>query len=891
MSLDKAVLGRIAIDRGWDHDAILERYKFGIEWPMVRAVLRSKTFRPTARRALQVVQAGGFWSDERRWLCGLKEDPGCGTCQEAVGDDEHYFSVQCPAVQIEMLWRRIAGEPHATPCTYAHPELAPLNYLGLPPRTKPWKPAAEAPVEGWLSMGPDSTTYGDGSGYHQQIRDARIATWSVVRLRRSSSGQLVRAEALRGAVAGLFPTVPRAEMTALLQHLRHAGPGAAYGGDCQHVLDIARSGVPPYYTSSKCANADLWQAIRAAMEDHGGPMIMKKIKAHATQGAAVANGTLAEDWLGNHLADQHCKSLAKHLAKTQEETDAGHMERKAHRYTIDHISTVAAWAFRHRPQYAKGGRGRKPKNEKAREGTHKIEALNTGKWRCASCRREAWSQRALARLKRTDCRGHIVDACHHTHALTTTNGILWCRSCGAYTTRQPRSLRFPCTGRPRSEAAFNVRARLLRGLPPTTASYLSGASVTDPGPYLEVDRQPTKRSGHSMTDDNASRSSAAGGTDRHPHTRSHACAQTGTDGGGGSRKDSLQQPPAAVRRRIRGKSTPPNMSAATTAPATAAKEMNTAERREHDIAERTSRSRYRQLDLRTAPTEGRIDERHANANACRVQSPRASCEAPQSRDHYCSPAASAPWVHRLTIIRSSAAVECAICRASCRTRCAGCGAPCCVTCARERRPCSGAAYRRDRSHAGHAHHRGVNTVDLADATSRGPRADLGEGSGHRHSFHHVTAGTISPRADPAIKRFEAVRSSDSAVVQGWTSHHSPYLAPTASDGHSAVLGEVSGSHESSRHVVGGAAPPRADSAAIGTAAVGRISLANICDSMSHPPHRRDHMGTNAGDAAACALPPTSSVSSSSQGAAAAVDVDHGAQPCHGVPRGAVGFWL
>ncbi len=832
MSLDKAFIARIAADRGWDHEAILERYKFGIEWPMVRAVLRSKTLRPTARRALQVAQAGGFWSDERRWMCGLKEDPGCGTCHEAVGDDEHYFGVQCPAVQIEMTWRRIAGEPHTTPCTYAHPDLAPLNYLGLPPRWRPWKPADEAPVEGWLSMGPDSTTYGDGSGYRQQIREARIATWSVIRLRELPSGQLVRAEALRGTVAGLFPTVPRAEMTALLQHLRHAGPAAAYGGDCQHVLDTARNGVAPYYTSSKCINADLWQAIRAALEDHGMPMTMKKIKAHATQSAAIANGTLAEDWLGNHLADQHCKTLAKNMANAQEGTDIEAETRQAYRRTIDHITAVAAWAFRYRPQYAKGGRTRKAKHKKASEEKHTIMAMKNGKWRCNSCRREAWSRLALARLERTNCCGHIVGDCHQSHALVASNGILWCRSCGAYTTRQPRSLRFPCTGRPRSEAAFNVRARLMRGLPPTTASYLKGASITNPGPYFSPNRRLTEEPGDAETKDNARRSDADGRPGPHPHTCSRTRADAQAEDSRDPQDDEQQRLPLTARRRIRGKSTPPSLSAAADASTMADRTRNMVEHRGHDVAERTARARYRQLDLRTASTEKVSGGADAVATACNVKSPRTARKAPRPpmahhhHHHHCFPEANAPWIHRLTIVRSSAAVECTICHASCRGRCTGCGAPCCVACARGRRPCVGTA--------------------------------------HRHL--HPPTGRARDSGDNAAN-----------------------LTPTANNGHPAALGEDSGRHGSHHHVIGGAAPQRADPVAERTIAVRSASLAEVCDSMSHPPHMRDHTGTTAGVAVACALPATCSVSSSSQGAAAVVDNDHGAQPCHGVPQGADGF--
>ncbi len=60
VSLDKAFIARVAVDKGWNYQQIAENYKFGIDWPMVRAILSSSSLRPTSRRALQVVQAGGF---------------------------------------------------------------------------------------------------------------------------------------------------------------------------------------------------------------------------------------------------------------------------------------------------------------------------------------------------------------------------------------------------------------------------------------------------------------------------------------------------------------------------------------------------------------------------------------------------------------------------------------------------------------------------------------------------------------------------------------------------------------------------------------------------------------------------------------------------------------
>ncbi len=62
--------------------------------------------------------------------------------------------------------------------------------------------------------------------------------------------------------------------------------------------------------------------------------------------------------------------------------------------------------------------------------------------------------------------------CHPSHKLKTTEGVLFCRNCGAYTTKRPTALRMPCRGMPPNESRRNVLRRLSAGLLPTTARYL-----------------------------------------------------------------------------------------------------------------------------------------------------------------------------------------------------------------------------------------------------------------------------------------------------------------------------------------------------------------------------------------------------------------------------------
>ncbi len=886
VSLDKAFVARMAADKGWNYQQVAERYKFGIDWAMVRAVLLSSSLRPTSRRALQVVQSGGFWSDERRWMNGLADNPECTTCHEAVGDEEHYFAGQCPAVQIELMWKRIAGEDHIIPGSFDDPGLAPLNFLALPPRWEEWRPVEDAPMEGWLSMGPDGMSYGDGSGYNQQQRDSRIATWAVVRLGRGSGGETVRAEGLRGPVPGLFPTVPRAEMIALLQHLRHAGPNAGYGGDCQHVLDTARHGIDAYYTSSKCINADIWRDIKAALADHEAPVVLRKIKAHVSQNAAAEQGASTEDWRGNQLADQYCKTLAKSMAEARDGDGRKTAAKQFYRHTINHISIIAAWAFRYRPQYAKGGgRKRRQLTRNDADGQHHFQEIGAEKWRCTSCRREAWSRLALKRLRRTECCGHVARICHSSHSLLTTNGVLWCRKCGGYTTRQPRLLRFQCAERPRSEAAFNVRARLMRGLPPTTAGYLGAASIMDTGPYFCRETRPGNQETSRTAAAPKDTATAADGDGAPHHLPGHMdgriCGrehdvrpidvQTNADvnlpdsdashghGGHGEPfcEDAHEQTPApsAIRRRIRGKSAPTSAgqsnrdgNAESTPKAAGAASGVTFEPRGHGIYERIARTRYRQLDIRAARNdpgrEADIPGTEPLTHSLMGDASRKTRGPPQPSRELCKPAAFSSWTQRLTIVRSTAVVNCRICNAGSRSRCAGCGAPCCVGCARARRHCATVSVEPTASSSGTAEPADFKRRDARAAAADPPHEADNLLHHPRRSHHHH-----GPAASPGGSESSSARVGPGAGAPVHMCSHHPH--------HPSEVFEACASHA----VSGSASPP--------------------------PPQVRAHTDTD--DDAAAAAPAALAVSSLllSQGVAVA-DVDDAHRMCQHALHSAAG---
>ncbi len=197
-------------------------------------------------------------------------------------------------------------------------------------------------------MACSTTTYGDGSGYRQRLRRGRVATWAATRI--DDEGTVT--EGLRGVVEGYFSTVQCGEILPLIGHLLYAGLGAACVGDCQHVLDAARYGVPPRLLSARSANPDLWAVVNRLLLDHGAFMPLVKVTAHASREAAVAMGTSARDWKGNSAADELCRSLARDIAGNDALANSLADRRAAYENVFRRVLFVAQWALRYGVQCA-----------------------------------------------------------------------------------------------------------------------------------------------------------------------------------------------------------------------------------------------------------------------------------------------------------------------------------------------------------------------------------------------------------------------------------------------------------------------------------------------------------------------------------------------------------
>ncbi len=482
--LDQALIESIIANENLDGQLVRRVYRHGIDWALVRDMLRGSSSKLSAKErwGLLLTVTGAFWTEDRRWRCGLLGMGSCSGCYLEIGTARHKAR-DCEAMRADLVMATIAGRHSAPKELDDDPGFAPLVLRGLPPKLSIWKPQEAAMTQGELPRYHDGMYYGDGSRCGGGLMTDGVATWSCLRVARGGITDTFSVSAkVKGQVGGWFPTVPRAEITAYQEFLVAALIPATYAGDCQHVIDVATAGIPLEYTSSRSVNADLWKECRRLREDHGGGGIEHvKVKAHRSYAAAAAEGPEALDhWMGNSAADEEARSLAKSLVD-----DNGIKMRQRVREEFEECMGRTAfatdWAIRKLPT-ADGSKSRckmRMGNANGDASSHELVPLvGRSGWSCARCKLVAATESSLKALRGRPCRGETMQQCHSTHRLQEVNGFLWCIKCGAYTSKVPRALKKECPQRPASEAQANVLRRLRAGLTPTTARYANEVAQT-----------------------------------------------------------------------------------------------------------------------------------------------------------------------------------------------------------------------------------------------------------------------------------------------------------------------------------------------------------------------------------------------------------------------------
>ncbi len=640
--LDRELVNRITKDWGAEHrQAAQSAYRHGIAWASIRkglaAAAKSDAF---AARALEAVVCGGFWPEERRHAHGLREDSWCTACRWEVGSARHRLH-DCGALHSHLLWLRVAGQyypPVGSSATDLGHRL--LQEYGWPPVEVPWEPVEGNFTEGDFGAILEGDAFGDGSGYNQASRETRISTWSVIRTQEGDDdGHRPLRYASRGTVTGWFPTVHRAELTALINCLKSAVIPARYIGDCAATINGARSGVGAWLTGSRSMHADLWREVKFHLDDHGEGISVAKTKAHRSRRQAE-NDTAdpIEWWIGNQHADSHAKDLARSLAAADSRAVRQEAAEEVALNMLSHLALAAKWCFSSWPE---GKRGLKPPRAKHKQragdvgecGGHTVQRITGGGWRCRSCLLETWGDQGLGRLSRRPCDGAARDRAHRSHFLSVTRGVLWCTRCAAHTTRVPRTLLAQCRGRPRNVAYANYLKRLRLGLMPTRK--MEKEEADRGGPLGRIEGSPPRGNG--------------------------------ADGGAG----------------ICSSPVPANM---------VADNGRMSERRDRRAraAEQASHS-----DRLLVPTPSRDDKLQAEAVAAasavrrRInQKSRPSASAFAAvRDARCNILIQGRWISRVVCTTAAAPSPCTACVRPARSRCRGCSRSLCLSCARAQRPC------------------------------------------------------------------------------------------------------------------------------------------------------------------------------------------------------------
>ncbi len=242
-----------------------------------------------------------------------------------------------------------------------------------------------------------------------------------------------------------------------------------------------RFGITEDLTSSKCATADLWKRAKWLVQDHGGGVNAHKVKAHRSRAKAFEeDGTVGViSWGGNDAADKHARQLARSRWETLAPFEDELRRKRDHlRQHVRRAAIVFAAAQRRLdaagiPRAPRATTRRANRGAKTECGDHVLHVGDPQKtWSCSKCRLIANTPASRRSLAQRRCNGEISDRIPESHQLQFSAGVLWCRRCGAYTTRLPRALARTCPGQAPSAAAANVLKRLRRGLPPTTAAYL-----------------------------------------------------------------------------------------------------------------------------------------------------------------------------------------------------------------------------------------------------------------------------------------------------------------------------------------------------------------------------------------------------------------------------------
>ena len=465
--LDLQLLIKHAAESQWDVMAVLNRYKHGIDWGLLRYFLASakSPLTPCQRRGLALAATNGIWEEERKWLAGFLPSGTCLLCFSGQGTKEHRLC-SCPGVVHQIDWAWVEGSVPRHPATLDLPDLVPLRLFGWPPAPVERVCAPTVWIQGELTAGRPGTYYGDGSCKWPQAKLCEAAAWPLVH------GEVGRElPGISAALEGPFVSSFRGELAAALQFFRVAGVGSEYVGDCKAVIDAIRLEVPAHLTASTSRDADLWRKLHGLVRARRGDFLrVKWVKAHqARQAAACCGPEALAEWEGNRAADSLAKSAAGRHASASRVATLAAATRLASAALVRLAFAASIGLDRSADLPRRRGRRSRASLEEESPGGHEPIALAGGGWKCRVCRVTARTKASLRTFRAVPCRGAFAGRIHASHKVRYTKGVLWCGRCGAYAVEKVVCLSRQCPGNPQSSAAGQRRVRLRAGRVPAAS--------------------------------------------------------------------------------------------------------------------------------------------------------------------------------------------------------------------------------------------------------------------------------------------------------------------------------------------------------------------------------------------------------------------------------------
>ena len=455
--------------------------------------LRSSNQHKTAGTATAVV-AAGCWFKNRVGT----DEPGklCRICQREEESEQHLFW-QCHTDHLvragcdkEILeesdhLRRMASDQLANQACLWCRGILPMARLDIP---DPAFSNPEAVMEGMDIFVGDVCTDGTG-GLHSSNSALRRCAWAAVKPDHTVDSEFWLG--VWGPLLGKQQTVPRAELTAIIEVVKRlAGPTTIWT-DHKNISDIFNGDLR---TSVGRANSDLWEQLLDHLQEKAIPVKVRWVPSHSDEHAeGPAPWIPPLIFLGNAEADRLAGDAVKsqevenHIAvqvKEQQALAATILNR------IVHITEVVLGIGKKEDLQKVRQQRRSMFTEASARGPALKELVYEAKLvtdhqlfgagrglHCRKCwTRAPGQQKDLVKWLYHDCEtaAEVASPPHFSHSLQAAEpGTIYCISCGAWSTSMHRALLKPCPDEPAKGLGKLALKRFAMGLPPPGANMLS----------------------------------------------------------------------------------------------------------------------------------------------------------------------------------------------------------------------------------------------------------------------------------------------------------------------------------------------------------------------------------------------------------------------------------